>query len=167
MASRQRWRARMAVRVFLVVIDNLRWDQWRTIAPTLRPKWNVVEETTYFSMLPTATQYARNALFAGMTPGDIARMMPKCGLGNTSKGPKTRTKKRCNKACFRLGVTGKTSYHKITNLQSGKRLADRFHELKGQSVRRWCTILSTCSAMHAPRWRSSRSWPTTKRRTAV
>ena len=57
--------------VFLVVIDNLRWDQWRTIAPTLRPKWNVVEETTYFSMLPTATQYARNALFAGMTPGGV------------------------------------------------------------------------------------------------
>ena len=44
--------------VFLVVIDNLRWDQWRSIAPTLRPKWNVVEESTYFSILPTATQYA-------------------------------------------------------------------------------------------------------------
>ena len=36
--------------VFLVVIDNLRWDQWRTIAPSLRPKWNVTEEKTYYSI---------------------------------------------------------------------------------------------------------------------
>ncbi len=121
--------------VFLVVIDNLRWDQWRTIAPTLRPKWNVVEETTYFSMLPTATQYARNALFAGMTPGDIARMMPNLWIGEHEQGSKNAHEEALQQGLFsRLGVTGKTSYHKITNLQSGKRLADRFHELKGQSV---------------------------------
>ena len=121
--------------VFLVVIDNLRWDQWRTIAPTLRPKWNVVEEKTYFSILPTATQYARNALFAGMTPGDIARMMPNLWIGEHEQGSKNAHEETLQQGLFsRLGVSGKTSYHKITNLQAGKRLADRFHELKGQSV---------------------------------
>ena len=74
--------------VFLVVIDNLRWDQWRTISPSLRPKWNVVEETTYYSILPTATQYARNALFAGMTPGDIARLLPHLWIGENEEGSK-------------------------------------------------------------------------------
>ena len=107
--------------MFLVVIDNLRWDQWRTIAPTLRPKWNVVEETTYFSMLPTATQYARNALFAGMTPGDIARMMPNLWIGEHEQGSKNAHEEALQQGLFsRLGVTGKMSYHKITNLQSGK-----------------------------------------------
>ena len=119
--------------VFLVVIDNLRWtvEDHRTHAP---PKWNVVEEKTYFSILPTATQYARNALFAGMTPGDIARIMPNLWIGEHEQGSKTHMKRPCNRAFSRLGVSGKTSYHKITNLQAGKRLADRFHELKGQSV---------------------------------
>ena len=121
--------------VFLVVIDNLRWDQWRTIAPSLRPKWNVTEEKTYYSILPTATQYARNALFAGMTPGDIARLLPNFWIGENEEGSKNAHEESLQQALFsRLGMEGKTSYHKITNLQAGKRLADRFHELKGQSV---------------------------------
>ena len=121
--------------VFLVVIDNLRWDQWRTIAPTLRPKWNMVEEKTYFSILPTATQYARNALFAGMTPGEIARVMPNLWIGENEQGSKNAHEEALQQSLFsRLGVQGKTSYHKITNLQAGKKLADRFHELKGQEV---------------------------------
>ena len=121
--------------VFLVVIDNLRWDQWRTIAPSLRPKWNVTEEKTYFSILPTATQYARNALFAGMTPGDIARLLPNFWIGENEEGSKNAHEESLQQALFsRLGMEGKTSYHKITNLNAGKRLADRFHELKGQSV---------------------------------
>ena len=74
--------------VFLVVIDNLRWDQWRTISPALRPSWNVVEEKTYFSILPTATQYARNALFAGMTPAEIARVTPHLWKGEHEQGSK-------------------------------------------------------------------------------
>ena len=121
--------------VFLVVIDNLRWDQWRMIAPTLRPSWNIIEETTYLSILPTATQYARNALFAGMTPGDIARVMPELWIGEHEQGSKNANEEALQKSLFsRLGMHGKTSYHKITNLQSGKRLADRFHELKGQEI---------------------------------
>ena len=121
--------------VFLVLIDNLRWDQWRMIAPTLRPSWNIIEETTYLSILPTATQYARNALFAGMTPGDIARVMPELWIGEHEQGSKNANEEALQKSLFsRLGMHGKTSYHKITNLQSGKRLADRFHELKGQEI---------------------------------
>ena len=86
--------------VFLVVIDNLRWDQWRTIAPSLRPKWTVAEEKTYYSILPTATQYARNALFAGMTPGDIARLLPNFWIGENEEGRKMRTRNRFNKRSF-------------------------------------------------------------------
>ena len=121
--------------LFLVVIDNLRWDQWRAIAPVLSDDWNIAEEKTYFSLLPTATQYARNALFAGMTPADIARVMPECWVDESAEGSKNAHEATLQQALFeRMGIKGKTAYHKITSLEAGKRLADRFHEQKGQSV---------------------------------
>jgi CheY-like chemotaxis protein len=62
--------------VFLVVIDNLRMDQWKIIEPLLLDRFRVVRDEPYFSILPTATQYARNALFAGLAPSEIARLYP-------------------------------------------------------------------------------------------
>ena len=58
-------------KTFLVVIDNLRYDQWQTIRPLLMERFISKEEDLYFSILPTATQYARNSLFAGMMPLEI------------------------------------------------------------------------------------------------
>lgn len=62
-------------KVFFVLIDNFRLDQWRTVAPALAEHFNI-EEDTYCSILPTATQYARNAIFSGLMPLDIERMFP-------------------------------------------------------------------------------------------
>mgnify|MGYP000400609749 CR=1 FL=1 len=59
--------------ILFVVIDNLRYDQWLTIKPVLREKFDVKTEELYVSILPTATQYARNALFAGLMPLDIQK----------------------------------------------------------------------------------------------
>ncbi len=61
--------------VLFVVLDCLRLDQWRVISPLLSPFFEV-EESLYFSILPTATPYARNALFAGAFPQEIARRFP-------------------------------------------------------------------------------------------
>lgn len=63
-------------KVFFVVIDNFRYDQWKTIQPLLSEIFTVEEETIYSSILPTATQYARNALFAGLMPETIREMWP-------------------------------------------------------------------------------------------
>lgn len=62
-------------KVFLIVLDNLRFDQWRTLARELKNDFEINEDL-YLSILPTATQYARNAIFAGMTPLDIRRTYP-------------------------------------------------------------------------------------------
>lgn len=59
--------------VFMVVIDNLRYDQWKAIQPMVMENYRVEEESMFYSILPTATQYARNAIFAGMLPLDIYR----------------------------------------------------------------------------------------------
>lgn len=60
----------------LLVIDNFRYDQWKTIQPLLSELYTIEEETMYTSILPTATQYARNAIFSGLMPAKIAEMYP-------------------------------------------------------------------------------------------
>jgi len=62
-------------KVFLVVLDNFRYDQWRVLAPELSEQFEM-EEDLYYSILPTATQYARNAIFSGLMPNKIAEMFP-------------------------------------------------------------------------------------------
>jgi CheY-like chemotaxis protein len=62
--------------LFFVLIDNLRFDQWKTIQPIFAESFRIQEEETFYSILPTATQYARNAIFAGMLPVDIEKQFP-------------------------------------------------------------------------------------------
>ncbi len=62
-------------KVFLLVLDNLRFDQWRVISQELAEDFDI-DEDLYFSILPTATQYARNAIFAGLMPLQIKEMYP-------------------------------------------------------------------------------------------
>ena len=63
-------------KVFLVVIDNFRYDQWKTIQPLLSEFYSIQTEEQYTSILPTATQYARNAIFSGLMPLQIQEMFP-------------------------------------------------------------------------------------------
>ena len=61
---------------FFVLIDNLRFDQWKTIQPLFAESFRIQEEETFYSILPTATQYSRNAIFAGLLPVDIEKQFP-------------------------------------------------------------------------------------------
>ncbi len=63
-------------KVLMVVIDNFRYDQWKTIQPLISEFFSVREEEQYLSILPTATQYARNAIFSGLMPLQIQQMFP-------------------------------------------------------------------------------------------
>lgn len=63
-------------KIFFILVDNFRLDQWRTVQPLLA-EWFNSEEELYTTILPTSTQYARNAIFAGLMPLQIARMFPK------------------------------------------------------------------------------------------
>ena len=62
-------------KVCFFLIDNFRLDQWKEIQPLVSEFFNVNEDL-YTTILPTSTQYARNAIFAGLMPADIARMYP-------------------------------------------------------------------------------------------
>ena len=116
--------------VFFIVIDNLRYDQWSVLAPILTEELKVVEQDAYYSILPTATQYSRNAIFAGMMPSDIEKRFPKLWLNDDEEGGKNLHEEEfLRDQLQRLGKSMKFSYTKVTNLDAGKDLADNISNL--------------------------------------
>jgi len=116
--------------LFLVVIDNLRYDHWKIIRPMLEDYFRVDSEEAYYGILPTATQYARNAMFAGMMPSEIERMFPKMWLNENDEGGKNQYEKEfLENNLKREGKNVKFSYNKITNLANGKKLLQNLPNL--------------------------------------
>ena len=119
-----------------IVIDNLRYDQWRSIESIINPYYKVEEELSYFSILPTATQYARNAIFSGLLPSDMERMHPNFWKNDTDEGGKNLFEGEFLDAQMKhLGLSHfKHEYIKVTNLRSGKKLADNFKSKKDNDL---------------------------------
>lgn len=116
--------------VFMVLIDNLRFDQWKVLQPRLTEYFRIESEDIFYSILPTATHYARNALFAGLMPSEIERIHPKLWKNEEDDGGKNMHEEELLGAQLRrLGFDLKWTYHKITNHQSGKKLSDQFSNL--------------------------------------
>lgn len=114
---------------FVILIDNLRFDQWKAIQPIISDYFRVVEEDLYYSILPTATQYSRNAIFAGMLPMDIEKKFPNEWKNDDEEGGKN-----LSEAVFlkhQLQQLRKSDlkwkYVKITNNDDGKSLEDNIH----------------------------------------
>ena len=74
--------------VFFILIDNLRLDQWLVIKPFIEDYYSVINESTYCSILPTSTQYSRNALFSGLMPSEIQQKFPKYWVDDNEEGGK-------------------------------------------------------------------------------
>ncbi len=114
--------------LFLIVIDNLRLDQWEDLEQLLTPYFNVKEKDTYYSILPTTTAFARNSLFSGMMPMDMARFYPALWEDEDSDEGKNKFEEdwiRVNLDKNRLPI--KFTYNKIIQTQQGKAVLDLFH----------------------------------------
>ncbi len=121
----------------LLVIDNLRIDQWKIIQKEITNHYVVEKEDAYFSILPTATQYARNALFAGLTPLEIQKQFPQWWKFDHEEGGKNLYEEDLlREQCIRLGVTRPWSYHKITQLHQSQQLIKNLqnHTHEGMTV---------------------------------
>ena len=121
-------------KVFLVVIDNFRYDQWRTLAQDIGEMFNV-DEDMYMSILPTATQYARNAIFSGLMPEQIEHMFPDLWVDededegkNINEEPLVRTQ------IERYRRHDSFSYHKINDSAAAERLVERLGELTKNDI---------------------------------
>lgn len=116
--------------VFLLVIDNLRYDQYKTIESLFNDLFRLKEESCYCSILPTATQYARNALFAGMTPLEISKKMPSLWVyDDEDSGKNMHEEELLKENIVRNRLDIKYSYHKVTNHREGKSLQDNILNL--------------------------------------
>ena len=114
---------------FLVLIDNLRFDQWKAFQHIITENFKILEEDLFYSILPTATQYSRNALFAGMLPLEIEKKFPNEWKNDDEEGGKNLFEEKF------LGAQLKSlkldhlrwQYIKITNNEDGKQFEDNIH----------------------------------------
>ncbi|WP_243349045.1 PglZ domain-containing protein [Parabacteroides sp. FAFU027] len=117
-------------KLFFILIDNFRLDQWNVIKGHLAEYFNF-EEELYYSILPTATQYARNAIFSGLMPLQIQKMFPELWVDeeeeegkNLNESPLIQTQIER----FRKKYT--FSYHKVNDSQFGERMLQNLSELE-------------------------------------
>jgi DNA-binding response OmpR family regulator len=116
--------------LFFILIDNLRYDQWRTIAAELSGLYRIIEEDLYYSILPTATQFSRNAIFAGMMPSLIAEKMPEFWINDDEEEGKNKYEEEFfRNQLLSKGLNYKWSYNKISNNLEGKKINDKVHTL--------------------------------------
>ena len=117
-------------KVFLVVLDNFRYDQWRILERELSDQFDI-DERLYCSILPTATQYARNAIFSGLMPNKIAEMFPDLWVDedeeegkNLNEAPliQTQLERYRRKNTF--------SYHKINSQEEADKLLQQLNTLE-------------------------------------
>lgn len=117
--------------VFFILIDNLRYDQWKVIEGQFLELFDRVEEDTFLSILPTATQYSRNSIFAGMSPLEISKKLPKYWLNDDEEGGKNMYEKDLlsHQLSKNFKDPIKHSYSKILNLEDGSHLTNSVQNL--------------------------------------
>ena len=121
--------------ILFVVIDNLRYDQWKVFESVVGNHYKLEKEVPYYAILPTATQYARNAIFSGLTPLDMEKQFPQYWKNDPEEGGKNLFEAEFLAAQLkRLGLNIKQDYFKITNLAGGKKLVENFKTLKNNDL---------------------------------
>lgn len=116
--------------VHLIVIDNLRFDQWKVIEPLITEYYNLEEEDSYYSLLPTTTAYSRNAIFSGLTPDDMEYYHSDIWVGEDSDNGKNNNEEEfLRRQLESLELDLKISYSKIKNIFEGKALVDNIENL--------------------------------------
>lgn len=121
--------------LFLVVIDNFRYDQWKMVEYLIKDIFTVDKEKLYFSILPTTTQYARNSLFSALMPLQIKEMYPNLWVDDFEEEAKNLHEEQLIDLMlkrYRQNVS--FSYHKVNNSSDCQQLIDRLPQLKNNRL---------------------------------
>ncbi|MCR4583762.1 MAG: PglZ domain-containing protein [Prevotella sp.] len=117
-------------KIFLVVLDNFRYDQWRMLAREIGDQYDF-DEDLYCSILPTATQYARNAIFSGLMPDEIARMFPDLWVDEDSEEGKNLNEAPLVQTLLdRYRRRNTFSYHKVNTSSEAEKLLSQMSTLE-------------------------------------
>ena len=121
---------------FFILIDNLRYDQWKTIQPIFSESFRILEEETFYSILPTATQYSRNAIFSGLMPIEIEKQFPIQWKNDEEEGGKNLFEEHFFRAQLkRLKKDDlKISYTKVLHHHDGQNLVNNIHNMLGNDL---------------------------------
>ncbi|MBE7173655.1 MAG: PglZ domain-containing protein [Williamsia sp.] len=123
------------VPTFFVLIDNLRFDQWKAIQPIFLEYFRMIEEDTFYSILPTATQYCRNAIFSGLLPAEIEKAFPVQWKNDDEEGGKNLFEEDFLRAQLkRLRKDIRFSYTKVLNHNDGQNMLNNIHNLLGNDL---------------------------------
>lgn len=121
-------------KVFFILIDNFRLDQWNTIKPLLSDYFTF-QEDLYCSILPTATQYARNAIFSGLMPDKISKMFPELWVDEDEAEGKNLNESPLITTLFdRYRRRCRFSYNKINDSIAGDKLIREFSNLENNDL---------------------------------
>ena len=121
-------------KVFLIVIDNFRYDQWRVLANEIATSFSIDEEL-YTGILPTATQYARNAIFAGLLPNQIKQMFPNLWVDEEEdEGKNLNEKALIDTQIARYRRHDTFSYNKMINSSAADKYLDTINNLSGNDL---------------------------------
>lgn len=117
-------------KVFMLIIDNLRFDQWRTINKVFDNYFRTESEDLYYSILPTATMYARNAMFAGLMPSEIEKLYPEMWDDDDNEGHKNRFEEQLlRKQMTRHGRKEKLYFDKVSGMRMERRISDSLNSI--------------------------------------
>lgn len=117
-------------KVFFLLIDNMRFDQWKIIADELADIYRVEEESLYYSILPTATQYSRNAIFSGLMPHEIDRLYPELWKNDDEEGGKNLYEEEMLKNLLkRYGYDKGLFFEKVLDVKYCKKIADKMSDV--------------------------------------
>ncbi len=123
------------VNVFVILIDNLRYDQWKVLQPIIQQYYMIDEENLICSILPTATQFARNAMFAGLMPSEIERLYPELWTDDDEEESKNQFEKELlQKQLNRYGYKTRMNYEKIMNMRAGTKLVENLSNMIGKEL---------------------------------
>jgi len=116
---------------FFIIIDNLRLDQWKAIQPIFAESFRIIEEDTFYSILPTATQYSRNAILAGTLPLEIEKQFPQLWKNDDEEGGKNLHEEDFLKGQLRRlrREDIKYSYTKVIHYNDSQQLVNNVHNL--------------------------------------
>jgi len=108
---------------FFIVIDNLRYDQWKILQPIISGDYWIDEEDAFYSILPTTTQYSRNAIFAGLMPSEIEKRYPDKWVNDEEEGGRNIHEQFfLEEQLKRNGLDIKFSYNKVLNVSYGNKV---------------------------------------------
>ncbi len=121
---------------YMIVIDNLRYDQWKIIEPSVLEDFVVESSEMYTSILPTATQYARNSIFAGLLPSEIQKRHPNMWKNDEDDGGKNMFEEEFLLDNLQMLGKGssKASYTKITNLDAGRKVINKIPNMQNNAL---------------------------------